>query len=76
MDVYDEYPEFEGTIYGNSGIHRYFVRANGDVLFSESHAASKNSLALANKAGFMGDDQYRAVQDLMKKLKDKSLGDS
>lgn len=53
------------------------MRTNGDVIFSESHAASKvESLELANKAGFMGDNQYRAAQELMKNQKDKGLGNS
>ena len=39
------------SIYGNAGFHRYYVRFNGDVVFSAFHAQEKRT-AQAEMLGF------------------------
>jgi hypothetical protein len=39
-------------VYGDGGINRYFVRRNGEILFSRSHAISPKAIQKAIAAGF------------------------
>jgi hypothetical protein len=47
-------PDGYYVVYGDGGVNRYFVRANGDVEFSKSHAMypSKQTIKKANDLGF------------------------
>lgn len=44
-------PYGEGCIYGYGGTHRYFVRNDGSVYYSEGHG--RTSLEQARKLGFL-----------------------
>lgn len=40
------------TVFGHGGLNRWFIKADGTVYFSESHAASLGHLRKAQELGF------------------------
>ena len=54
LEKVSENDEETFTIYGSGGINRYFLHANGDVIFSEYHAKfpKEKSIAKALELGF------------------------
>jgi len=46
-------PETIAIIYGNGGIHRYFLKPNGTIVFSTFHMGWKDVSADAKSLGFI-----------------------
>jgi len=48
-----ENPPLIGSIYGNGGVHRYMIRANGDILYSAFHSSvDPENIDRARELGF------------------------
>ena len=41
-----------GSIYGSGGWNRYFIKRNGNILFSSGHASNKQDIQNAKDLGF------------------------